>query len=56
MNQPPVRVCCMRRHYGVVCPDGLVMCCICFDRFEVSALTVVDGETLNVCRGCEGGI
>lgn len=29
----PVRLCCMRRHRGVRCPDGRVMCELCFGKF-----------------------
>lgn len=32
--QPPVRLCCGQRHFGPVCPDGKVMCCLCFQRFD----------------------
>lgn len=31
---PPVQLCCGERHWGVVCPDGKVMCVICFNRFD----------------------
>lgn len=48
----PLRVCCMQRHGGVQCPDGLVMCCICFDRFTVDQLAVDDGSRVNVCAEC----
>lgn len=34
----PVRLCCGQRHFGVQCPDGLVMCCICFKRVTVDHL------------------
>lgn len=47
--QPPVRVCCMQRHNGPVCPDGTVMCCICFEKFTPDPeVTVYD-----VCPSCE---
>lgn len=54
MVEAPVRLCCMKRHYGVQCLDGLVMCCICFDRFAVEDLVIdpVDGKRLNVCKPC----
>jgi hypothetical protein len=53
LDEPPVRACCAQRHYGPVCPDGLVMCCLCFQRFEVSELSVEeDGATVDVCREC----
>lgn len=52
MKDAPVRVCCGQRHHGVTCPDGLVMCCLCFHRFPVEALNVVDGRPEDVCRSC----
>jgi len=49
----PVRLCCGQRHRGVQCPDGLVMCCVCFDRFQVHLLNRdVAGTLENVCKGC----
>jgi hypothetical protein len=43
----------MERHYGVVCPDGKVMCDLCFGRFDVSELSVTaDGDKQNVCVAC----
>lgn len=38
----PVRICCGQRHNGPVCPDGLVMCCLCFDRFIPDENTTED--------------
>ena len=53
LSTPPVRLCCLQRHYGPVCPDGKVMCCLCFGRFEVSELSVtVDGDRQDVCVPC----
>ena len=52
-EQPPVRLCCMQRHWGVVCPDGKVMCQLCFDRFPISELhTTEDGEKEDICNSC----
>lgn len=52
-GQPPVRLCCGQRHWGAQCPDGLVMCCLCFGRFPVSELNVIaDGTPEDVCAGC----
>lgn len=53
-NVAPVRLCCGQRHYGVQCPDGLVMCCLCFSRFPVEQLHVdpSDGRRVDVCIGC----
>jgi hypothetical protein len=45
--EEPVRLCCGQRHWSVVCPDGLVMCCICFGRFEPNDETRED-----VCPRC----
>jgi hypothetical protein len=52
IDAPPVRVCCGQRHYGVTCPDGKIMCCVCFERFDKADLMVEDGTTYDVCRGC----
>lgn len=48
----PVRACCGQRHFGPQCPDGLVMCCLCFDRYPVAALATDDGFAINVCMAC----
>jgi hypothetical protein len=53
LSQPPVRLCCGQRHEGAVCPDGLVMCCLCFSRFAAEDLHVTaDGGREDVCNGC----
>jgi hypothetical protein len=51
----PYRACCGQQHLGVQCPDGKVMCCICFKRFDVADLSVdpTDGKTWDVCKGCD---
>ena len=50
---PPVRLCCGQRHYGAVCPDGLVQCCICFGRFGVDGLYVDEHkDRWDICRPC----
>lgn len=52
--KPPARLCCGQRHYGVICPDGKVMCCLCFERFTVDELSeTVDGDKQDVCRACD---
>lgn len=52
-SQAPVRLCCFQRHYGSVCPDGLVMCCMCFKRFKIEELNVADnGKPEDVCKDC----
>lgn len=50
--ETPVRLCCGKHHTGVVCPDGLVMCCLCFERVTQDQLNVVNGVPENVCRKC----
>lgn len=50
--QPPMRLCCFTRHFGPTCPDGLTMCCICFDRFPPDQLCVEDGQIIDVCHSC----
>lgn len=53
LPEPPVRLCCGERHYGVQCNDGKVMCCLCFDRFEVWELSVLpSGAPVDVCQPC----
>ena len=39
-----VRLCCGQRHSGTVCPDGMVMCCICFERVSQQQLNTIDGK------------
>jgi hypothetical protein len=46
------RICCGEEHMGVQCPDGLVMCCLCFERFPVSELHEIRGGRGDVCKGC----
>jgi hypothetical protein len=53
-----VRLCCGQRHRGPVCPDGLVMCCVCFARVPVDGLAVLDsgpGPRVyeDVCVACK---
>lgn len=52
LPEPPVRLCCMTRHYGVECPDGKFMCCLCFHRFDVDDAAVQDGDRVDVCQSC----
>lgn len=53
LSQPPVRPCCGQRHWHVVCPDGKVMCCLCFRRFGPDQLHVDEhGDRWDVCAGC----
>lgn len=51
--EAPVKLCCGQSHWSVQCPDGLVMCCLCFSRFPVAELAD-DGEgKIDVCRLCD---
>ena len=51
--QPPVRLCCGQRHFGAVCPDGKVMCCLCFERVSQDDLHVAtNGQKEDVCKKC----
>ena len=53
MSDPPVRLCCFQRHNGAQCPDGAVMCCLCFYRFPVAMLSIDDsGDPVDVCIDC----
>lgn len=53
MREAPYRLCCSQRHYGPVCPDGKVMCCLCFERVEKIALHAdEDGSLEDVCQKC----
>ena len=48
-----VRLCCNQRHWGPVCPDGMVMCCVCYGRYEPGDLYVdATGTTWDMCAGC----
>lgn len=51
---PPVRLCCGKRHYGPVCPDGKVMCCVCFERFSIRDLATDErtGIKSDLCHNC----
>lgn len=51
----PVRICCGGRHWGAVCNDGLVMCCLCFNRVTKNDL-MRDAEDRSklwdICLSC----
>jgi hypothetical protein len=50
------RLCCGQDHGGPVCPDGLVMCCLCFSRFSEGDLYVDrDGTRWDICESCGAG-
>jgi hypothetical protein len=47
------RLCCGQQHAGPVCPDGLVMCCICFTRVTPEDLHAdADGSRWDICAQC----
>lgn len=51
--EAPIRNCCLQRHYGVVCPDGLVLCQLCYERFDQAELYVdPEGCKWDMCRRC----
>lgn len=53
LRDVPVRSCCGQRHEGAECPDGLVMCCGCFERVPRSRLHALpDGTIEDVCARC----
>lgn len=52
-SKGPFRLCCGKQHYGPICPDGRVMCCLCFDVVEQSQLNkTADGKLEDVCKSC----
>jgi hypothetical protein len=55
LTSPPVRLCCGQPHWGAQCPDGKVMCCLCFGRFSIDELAVDpdDGKHWDICLDCE---
>lgn len=54
LNQPPVRLCCSQRHWDAVCPDGRVMCQLCFERVTQDELWVDEhGDKWDVCVACK---
>ena len=51
--QWPVCMFCGQRHLGPPCTDGLVVCCLCYERFPVDQLHVLpSGDVEDVCRAC----
>lgn len=55
MNEAPYRLCCGQQHWGPVCPDGKVMCCMCYERFDREDLAVdpKDGKKWDICKACQ---
>lgn len=50
---PPIRLCCGKAHSGAMCPDGLVMCVLCFKRVSVDKLNLnEEGRREDVCQKC----
>lgn len=53
MDTTPYRLCCGQQHWSVTCPDGLVMCCICFERVPSADVWEDDeGTRWDMCREC----
>lgn len=57
LHDPPYRLCCGRPHWGVVCPDGKVMCELCFKRVNQEDLHRIEegdlqGMREDVCQKC----
>lgn len=42
----------MQRHWDLPCPDGTVMCCLCFDKFEQDQLYEDEDGKWDMCREC----
>ena len=59
LSDPPVRLCCGQAHWGVVCPDDTVMCCICWARVPVDCVwRDSNGNGWDMCEKCgeENGV
>jgi hypothetical protein len=55
LREPPYRLCCGQQHWGPVCPDGKIMCQLCYERFDRHELNVpnpLDGIPEDVCQKC----
>jgi len=53
MPDAPTRLCCGQKHYGPVCPDGKVQCCLCFERVAQDKLHALpNGQLEDVCQVC----
>lgn len=49
----PYRICCGTRHWGSVCPDGGVMCQLCFGHITQDKLHVLPtGLKEDICQDC----
>lgn len=51
----PTRLCCGEKHLGPQCPDGKVMCILCFQLVELDMLSTDEetGQKCDVCEICE---
>jgi len=53
VREPPFRLCCGQQHWGPVCPDGRIMCQLCFERKYKHDLYVDDNQiTWDICAQC----
>jgi hypothetical protein len=53
LREPPYRLCCGQQHWGPTCPDGLVMCQLCYERKTIDELhELEDGYKENACQQC----
>lgn len=53
LDQPPIRLCCMTRHLGVLCPDDTFMCCMCFEKVpKADAWRDTEGQAWDCCKPC----
>lgn len=53
LHEPPIRLCCMERHYGPVCADQHVMCQLCFIRVPITDLYVDSHDGVwDCCKSC----
>ncbi len=54
VRMPPVRLCCMERHWGVLCADKTFMCALCFDKFPAhDAWRNEDNIAFDCCVPCK---
>lgn len=54
LKEIPVRLCCGQRHWGAVCPDGKIMCQLCYNRFWPNELHIDEnGQVWDICANCK---
>ena len=52
-SNAPFRICCGKQHWGAVCPNGTVMCCMCFYNVTQDKLHVLpNGMKEDCCQEC----